>query len=151
MVNSFYSLVAMAAFAGGMLPLQFAINAQLADRAGSNAIWAGMVSVACSTVALTAVALLTLDRWPRLSVIKDIPLWMWGGGLIGALFVVSSTFVLPRVGAGVFVASVLLGQIVVSMTVDHNGWFGASVEPVSMTRIIGVLLIFGGLYLIRGH
>ena len=108
-----------------------------------------MISVLVSTIALLILALLTLERWPRFADLREAPPWIWIGGLFGAFFVATSTMVVPKIGAGVFVAAVLLGQIVVSTAMDHNGWM-VPVDPITWQRVAGIGLVFGGLLLIRG-
>ena len=120
------------------------------DQLDSTAIFAALVSVCVSTFVLLLVAMAALDKWPRWEQLRDAPTWMWTGGVLGAIFVASSTFVLPRVGAGVFVAAVLFGQIIVSLVIDHNGYLGVPSDPITLQRVLGVLLVFGGLLLIKG-
>lgn len=136
--------------AGGLLPVQFALNAKLASKVGSTPVWAALVSVSVSTVFLACLAAATLDRWPRLPELRDTSLWLWTGGIYGALFVATSTFVLPKIGAGLFVAAVLLGQIIVSTLMDHNGLLGVPSDPITLQRILGIMLVFLGLVLVRG-
>lgn len=148
--NPLYLLLITVA-AGGLLPLQFALNARLASKVESSAIWAALVSVSVSTIFLLALAFATLDRWPRLSDMRDTSLWLWTGGILGALFVATSTFVLPRIGAGLFVAAVLFGQIIVSTVMDHNGLLGVPTDPATLRKFLGIALVFCGLVLVRGH
>ncbi len=143
------TLIALTVIAGGMLPIQFAINARLATKLDSTAILAALISVIVSTIALLVVAFATLDKWPRWEQLKDAPSWMWIGGVLGAVFVASSTFVVPKIGASVFVAAVLFGQIVVSMLIDHNGYLGVPTDPVTLQRVLGLTLVFAGLLIIR--
>ncbi len=150
MNTSFPFLVGMTIAAGGLLPIQFALNAKLAGKVDSTAIWAALISVIVSTVFLLGLAALTLEKWPRLADLKEVPMICWTGGLLGALFVATSTFVVPKIGAGVFVAAVLFGQIIVSTAMDHNGWLGVPIDPITLQRVSGVVLIFAGLWLIRG-
>lgn len=93
----------------------------------------------------------TLSKWPRLAELREVSPIFWIGGVLGALFVATSTFVVPKIGAGVFVAAVLFGQIIVSTAMDHNGWLGVPADPASLQRIVGIMLVFGGLILIRGN
>jgi transporter family-2 protein len=150
MKYSFVGFVAMIVVVGGLLPLQGAVNASLAGRTGTNVLLVGLISTICSTLTLAILVALTIHHWPRLSVVRDVPLWMWTGGLVGAIFVVTASFVIPRIGAGVFVAALLFGQVVVSVTLDHNGWLGMPTEPISLQRVLGLVAIFGGVLLVRG-
>lgn len=55
-------LIVLSVVAGGLLPLQFTINALLVRAAGATAIWAALASVFVSTVALLILAAATLPR-----------------------------------------------------------------------------------------
>lgn len=142
-------LIALSVFAGGLLPLQFAINAMLVKAASTTAIWAALVSVFVSTVTLAAVAAATLERWPAPQELTRIAPWLWAGGILGAGFVAISTFAIGRVGAAVFFAAVLFGQLAISVVLDHFGWLGLPVEPISLTRILGLVCLLAGLLLLR--
>jgi transporter family-2 protein len=57
--------------------------------------------------------------------------------------------VTPRLGAAVMLASTILGQLGAALVVDHFGWFGAAVVPISVTRVLGAMLLALGVILIR--
>ena len=144
-MQSAVSMVVLSVLAGGLLPLQFALNALLVRATGTSAVWAGCISVLVSTLALAMLAAATLPRWPSFTELVRVSPWLWTGGLLGALLVAASTFAIARVGAAVFFAAVFLGQLLVSLVLDHFGLLGLPVEPVTLVRIAGVGLIFMGL------
>ena len=41
----------------------------------------------------------------------------------------------------------LTGQIVSAMVLSHFGWLGSPVQPVSVTNMLGALLMIGGVFL----
>ncbi|MND03318.1 hypothetical protein D3C83_230870 [compost metagenome] len=45
---------------------------------------------------------------------------------------------------------VIVGQLAAALVIDHFGLFGAEVIPISAARVAGVLLLVGGVALIRG-
>jgi len=57
-------------------------------------------------------------------------------------------FSVAKLGAGIAMTAVIVGQLVTSMIVDHFGWFGSDVTPFTMKRFIGVLLMTVALYCI---
>lgn len=59
-----------------------------------------------------------------------MPGLLWTGGMLGAVFVATSNFAIPIVGVGVYVTAALLGQFIVSMTIDHNCNIGGLTGPV---------------------
>ena len=133
--------LALAVVAGGMLPLQAAINARLARVLGGP-IWAAAVSGLILTVALVVVASAASRGGPRTSGLDALPWWAWTGGLCGAVLLSSTTATAPRLGAGNMIALVMTGQVLGSLALDNFGLFGLTTQPLSVKRCVaGALLI----------
>jgi len=77
------------------------------------------------------------------------PWWIWSGGLLGAFLVASTVVLAPRLGAASMVALIVAGQMLASICLDHFGWIGYPVHPVSGLRMLGVFFLVGGVVLIR--
>ena len=80
---------------------------------------------------------------------RDYPWWMWTGGLCGAIIVFGNAWLVPQVGVGVFTMALLVGQLALSMLMEHYGWLGAPRKAISWPKIIGILLMLAGVALIR--
>ena len=76
-------------------------------------------------------------------------LFFWTGGALGAYFVAATIFLAPKLGATTMVALLLAGQMVASLALDHFGLLGYPIHPVSLGRIAGVVMIAGGVMLVR--
>lgn len=139
-----YALFALAA--GAMLPIQFGINAQLAQWVGGSAR-AALVSFVVGALGLLVAVLFAARGWPDRA--GDAPWWAWIGGLLGAFYVLGSIVTAPKLGATTLVALILAGQAVASLLVDHYGWVGFEEHPVNALRIAGVVLLAGGVALVR--
>jgi len=139
-----YALFALAA--GAMLPIQFGINAQLAQWVGGSAR-AALVSFVVGALGLLVAVLFAARGWPDRA--GDAPWWVWIGGLLGAFYVLGSIVTAPKLGATTLVALILAGQAVASLLVDHYGWVGFEEHPVNALRIAGVVLLAGGVALVR--
>ncbi len=98
-------------------------------------------------MALLALAL--RDPLPSASAAARIPWWAWSGGLFGAIFVGLSIVLVPQLGAATFIALLVAGQMLASVTFDHFGWMGLTQRPLDLPRLIGVALLVGGVVLIR--
>jgi transporter family-2 protein len=131
-----------------MLPIQFGINAQLANWVDS-ALRATLVSFAVGAAALFALMLIAAREWPTAGRIMDAPWWVWIGGLLGAFYVLGSIVAAPRLGAVTLVALILAGQASASLLVDHFGWIGFAEHPISIGRLAGVGLVAAGVALVR--
>jgi len=139
-----YLLFALAA--GAMLPIQFGINAQLAAWVGGS-VRAAFVSFLVGAIALLGAVLVTARGWPDRA--GDAPWWVWTGGLLGAFYVLGSIVTAPRLGAATLVALILAGQAIASLAVDHFGWVGFEEQPITVLRVAGMVLLAGGVALVR--
>ena len=80
---------------------------------------------------------------------SEYPWWMWTGGLCGAIIVFGNAWLVPKVGVGVFSMALLVGQLGLSMLMEHHGWLGAPRKRVSWLQIVGILLMLASVALIR--
>ena len=80
---------------------------------------------------------------------RQYPWWMWTGGLCGAMIVFGNAWLVPKVGVGVFSMALLVGQLALSMLMEHFGWLGAPRKAITWVKIVGILLMLGGVALIR--
>ena len=78
---------------------------------------------------------------------RDLPWYMLGSGIFGLILYLTLSRTLPRLGAAAAVSLLILGQLLMGMLIDHFGWFGASLQPVSGGRVIAVILLLMGAYL----
>src|SRR5919108_3997232 len=79
----------------------------------------------------------------------DAPWWVWIGGILGAFYVLGSIVTAPKLGAATLVALILAGQAIASLLVDHYGWVGFEGHPITLVRVAGVVLLAGGVALVR--
>ncbi|MBT8765470.1 DMT family transporter [Pseudomonas boanensis] len=140
-------LLALPFVAGAFLPLQAGINGQLAKQI-SSVMSAALVSFVVGTIALLAVVLVQREM-PSLAALKGLSWWHWSGGLLGAVFIATAAFAGPRIGALLFMALVLAGQLGMALMLDHFGWAGYREAPISIGKLAGLALIIGGIWLIR--
>jgi transporter family-2 protein len=143
--------VLLMVIAGAAVAAQIGINAQLRAAAGS-ALWATNISFAVSMLAGLAVAGIAaaLGRMTLPDqALWRAPWWIWIGGLGGAMYVLFAILLTRRLGVAVLSAAGILGQLVASLAIDHYGWLGTPVERLSVTRVIGAVLLTIGALLVR--
>jgi transporter family-2 protein len=133
--------------AGGMLALQAPTNAILA-RAGGSPVLAALISFAVGTLALFIVWLASGNR-PGAAPFGGLPWYAWLGGLYGAFFVAIAAFAAPRIGLAPLITIGIAGQIIMALLLDHLGALGLPREPISLGRVLGALLVVGGVVLVR--
>ena len=141
-------LLALAAFAGAVVPFQSAINANLTRGLG-HPLWATLASLLVSIVVLLPIMLAMRLPLPSLTFISKAPLWMWAGGAFGVCFISLALMLLPKLGASGFIALALAGQVVASLVLDHFGWFGLVERQMTLPRVLGAVLLIAGVALIQ--
>lgn len=142
-----WTYVALALIAGALLPLQALINARLGQASGGGALFASACSFLVGTLALWSVLLVSRQLLPGVDLLGRLPAWSWTGGLIGAAFVVIATLAVPRLGATVLVALVVLGQMGASLALDKVGMLQQP-QPVNLVRVAGAVMIIAGVALV---
>ncbi len=81
--------------------------------------------------------------------LKGAPGWAWLGGLYGACFVAALAYASPRLGLASALTIAVASQLVTALALDRFGLLGLSAQPISLMRIAGVLLVIGGVLLVR--
>ncbi len=132
--------------AGIGLAVQPPTNAALAKASGS--VWlASLVSFAMGTAILFAIWAAADRTMP--ATLKGAPGWAWLGGLYGACFVAALAYASPRLGLASALTIAVASQLVTALALDRFGLLGLSAQPISLMRIAGVLLVIGGVLLVR--
>ena len=147
-VFSFIGSSCLAAGAGISFVMQQAVNANLRGVLGS-AAWAGFISYLGGTLCMLAFAMAIREPLPSAIAATRASWWSWSGGLFGAIYIAISILLVPRLGTAAFVALLVAGQMISSLIFDHYGVFGVVEHPVTPIRILGAVLLVGGVNLIR--
>lgn len=132
---------------GALTALQGPTNARLAAAVNSP-VNAALVSFAVGTAALLIVAAALHSR-PDVAAVRALPWTSWLGGLYGAVFVVAAAYAVPKLGVATTVTLMVAGQMLLSLVLDHFGFMGMPRQPVSPARVAGVLMLIGGVLLVR--
>jgi transporter family-2 protein len=77
-----------------------------------------------------------------------MPWWAPLGGLVGAFAVIAGLLFVNKVGAGPFAGLTITANILMSLVIDKFGWFGMDTHPLSAWRMLGAILMVGGITLI---
>jgi transporter family-2 protein len=98
--------------------------------------------------ALTAVAI-GLTGWEKgaLDPLKQVPPILFTAAILGASLVFAIAWLIPQVGAGTLMINLLAGEIIGGLVLSHFGWLGSPVQPITLTRALGVLIMIGGVVL----
>jgi transporter family-2 protein len=137
-------LIVLAVFAGMCNGFQAPVNAALGKFVG--VVESSCISFTVGALSLLAVALVAGQG--SLLRIGDSPPNLWIGGLLGAFFVTTALFVVPKIGAAVMIASVITGQMTAALIIDHIGLLGIPKNPIDLYRIGGLACLAVGIKLL---
>jgi transporter family-2 protein len=147
-MSNVYLYLLLALLAGTMMPTQAAINNKMAGFVASP-ILAALISFFVGTVALFVYSLATGQTFSNLASSRQAPVVAWLGGVLGAFFVTAVVIAVPRLGVAMTFSLIVAGQMIITLFLDHFGFLGLEERPISVLRILGVILITGGVILIR--
>ncbi|WP_037285493.1 DMT family transporter [Saccharibacillus sacchari] len=135
----------LALLAGAALSFEGAIYAELGKSIGQ--VETSFYNFAAGTI---IVGLLWLFFGKgEISQIKRAPKWSLLGGLLGVVYLTSIVISVPFVGVGVTMVAVIIGQMVMSMVIEHYGWLGSEPTPVNKEKILAVVAMTAALLLIN--
>lgn len=138
--------IILAIVIGTLMPVQGGLNAEL-TRILKHPYLAAFISLTFGAMAVSILIVLN-GGFSELKRLGEVPPHLFLGGLLGAIFVGSSLFFIPRMGATTMIAAFITGQLIGSMIIDHFGLLGLVPNPMTATKIMGVILLFSGLFLV---
>ena len=144
--------MALAVLAGVFCGLQIAVNGAM-----STAIGSGFFSALISTgeglilsVMLVAILLFIKGKAGLLEEAEDVPFkwYMITGGLFGTVIVGGNCITAPLLGTGVVSIMNLVGSNFGGLAIDAVGFLGIEKKRVTAIKLVGVLAMFAGMYMV---
>lgn len=146
MHTTIFALLAMGA--GCCIALQAAANGKFRQNIGT-VEYAAFFSICGTFLTAVTVMLILRPQLPSAAALREAPWWNWIGGPLGALIVLAGAALTQRLGAGVFIALVVGGQLLCSLLLDHYALMGLNEQPVTPGRILGALFVVAGVLCIK--
>jgi bacterial/archaeal transporter family-2 protein len=137
--------VVVMALAGGAVAIQPALNAGLSRATGS--LPAALVSFLVGGLVLGAIVLLS-GQLARVGDSVEVRWYYLLGGVCGAFWIATSLIAVKSLGAGGVVAATITGQLTGAVVADRLGVLGLTEVPITAPRVLGVLLLIAGTYLV---
>lgn len=138
--------VLLAISIGAIFAVQTAINAQLRKFVISPFL-ASMISFAVGVIFLT-ITLVSSGSSLRipLDLLLNQPIYIWLGGIGGAIAITTNILLFPKLGSVQTAILPIFGMTLMSMLIDHNGWFNSTQYSFGWNRIFGILLVLIGVF-----
>ena len=133
------------AVAGGMaIGLQTLFSGALGHRVG---IMESVFIVHVGGLFLAGIILLFM-RGGNLIAWRNVPWYVLGAGFIGVAIIASVSYAVPRLGLANTLTLAIISQLTLGAILDHFGWLGAVQHPLDPPRVIGMLIMFAGTWLL---
>jgi transporter family-2 protein len=132
---------ALALIAGLAGAVQVAVMGRFGGRIG---VVPALTFATAVQLLLAATILLLARRTGGISEAFRAPPWMWAGGALGLIVVLSITFTQPRIGATTTIALLIAGQLAMGVLIDRFGLFGVEAISLSPARVAGIILLAAG-------
>lgn len=142
-----FALGALAA--GSCIALQASANSSFRNNLGGQPLYAAYFSICGTFVTATCVLLLLRPSLPSPALIANTPWWNWIGGPLGALIVLAGAALTRELGAALFIALVVAGQLLCSLVLDHFAFLGLPQQTITPGRLAGAILVLAGVVCIK--
>ncbi len=137
----------LAVITGALIPIQAATNTVFSKSIG-NPFITGLMVFSVGLIGMILFVLISRTHIPPVQQLVSAPAYSYLGGIIVATYVVMITILAPRIGVGTAIGLIVTGQIICAVLIDHFGLFNVAIHSINSTRIAGVLLMIGGVYLV---
>lgn len=129
-------------FLGVILAVHLAMNGKVGSvmnnpRVGNALFWCIGAATACA-IGLTG------WRDGAFAPLKDVHPALLTAGALGASLVFAIAWLIPQVGAGPLMITLLAGQILGGLLLSHYGWLGSPVDRITIGKLVGVGLMIAG-------
>jgi bacterial/archaeal transporter family-2 protein len=147
-----YGYALLALLAGLGIPVMAAMNAHLGLQLQSTALSTVVlfaVGLGVSSLYLLLIAAPAVIPPTQLFATPQPPLYLFSGGIFVAFYIFTITWISPRFGVANAIVFVLLGQMVSAVIIDHFGLFNAIQVDINLKKILGILLMIAGIFLVK--
>ncbi|MEW9702226.1 DMT family transporter [Paenibacillus sp. SI8] len=135
----------LAVIAGSLVSLQNIFNSKVNERAGSwttTTLVLGLGFLASLTIGL-------MMDGERMFVLRNMEPWYWFSGMIGVGVVICLVQGMKRLGPTYAISIALTSQLGFALLWDSLGWLGLDKVPFTLNKLIGVLVIAGGILVFK--
>ncbi|SDN78119.1 DMT family transporter [Alkalicoccus daliensis] len=139
-----YLAYLLAVLAGAALSFEGAIYAELGNTIGK--LETSFYNFFVGSIILTL--LWIFFGKGRLSYTLEAPKWTLLGGMLGVVYLTSIVVSVPFVGVGLSMVSVIIGQLIMSMIIEHYGWLGSIGAKINKEKVFAVISMIIALILV---
>ena len=132
--------------AGSFIALQSTLNSSLGKKTG----YFGSVLLLTIISIITLIIIISIS--PKTATLKNAPglsqWYLYLGGILGVLILAIPIFILPKIGVSATLSSMIFGQIILALILDHFGFMGNPTIAIDLKKILGAFLLLISIFLI---
>ncbi|MDJ0826807.1 MAG: DMT family transporter [Rhodobacter sp.] len=83
-----------------------------------------------------------------ISRVAHVPAWLFLSGAVSAVMIIGASFLVPRIGTGVFFVLLVTGQILLGAVISQFGLFNVPEQPINLMKAFGILMVLAGAILV---
>ncbi len=140
--------ILLGVLSGYLIALQAVTNGVFNAKMQS-VLWSAAVLFGIGFIALLLLAIVLEPHHPVASNLQEVPVWSMFGGLVVGCYLLTMTSIAPTLGVPLAVLSVIFGQIVFAVAIEHFGLLGVSVQTINLKKVIGLVFVTTGIYFVR--
>lgn len=137
------TFILLAFAVGCCFALQASANGKFRMNLGSP-LWAAFFSISGTFITAVSAMIAFRPATPTADTLRSLPWWNWIGGPLGALIVLGGATLVSELGAALFLALVVAGQLLCSLFLDHFALLGLPEQPITPGRVLGAVLVVAG-------
>ncbi|WIM41436.1 DMT family transporter [Paenibacillus sp. PK4536] len=137
--------ILLAAIAGALVSMQTVFNNKVNEQTGS---WTTTMLVLFMGFVASLLASLIFEGKNTFT-LQHVQLWYWFSGMIGVGVVFCLVQGMRRLGPTYAISIVLTAQLGTALLWDSLGWLGLEKIPFTPAKLIGVLVIIGGILVFK--
>ncbi|WP_371185555.1 DMT family transporter [Thalassotalea maritima] len=132
------TLVMLLAIVAGMaLSAQAAINGQLGAKVG--VVESSLLTFSMGTVITGLLVFFFEPSYEQ--TLLTVPKWQLAGALFGIVYMMVMVAAVPKVGVAIATVATILGQMVMSLVIDTQGWLGNTPLELNYWRVAAMVCI----------
>ena len=133
-----YNILAL--LIGALISIMVSFNSGLEGYVGST-----YSVVLIHTIGLITILIVAVIKKEKIVIKEAIPFYLFLGGIFGVMLTLVNVITIGSIGVALTTALAVFGQLVFSSLVDHFGLFGLTKYEFNPKKIVGFLIVFGGL------
>lgn len=143
-MNSLFFLVALGIVSGIAITLQGQFMGLMDKTIGTKE----SIFITYGSGGMLATSVILMTQGGNLRAWRDVPWYVFSAGVLGLIIVGTIGYVVPRLGLATGFTLIVASQFISSVLIDQFGLFGAIVRTLDGTRLLGIMILTVGVWLI---